>query len=120
MLNGRAWALRDDLNTLTSSQPYVLVSYADADTRPSMVVFKVLREKPDVDPAKNYVFNYRAEAGKVLQAPMPLPILPLPNRPVQTQGWTWQSSNGGFAWFPASKATQDVANHEVPSTTPVD
>ena len=27
MSNGVAWALRDDLNTATSSEPYVLVSY---------------------------------------------------------------------------------------------
>lgn len=74
MLNGRAWALRDDLNLPTSSAPYVLLSWRDADSRPSMTVFKVLRENDQ------WKFRYPATAGTVLQAPMPLPILPPPLR----------------------------------------
>jgi hypothetical protein len=79
MLNGRAWALRDDLNvttnnglTWTSSAPYVLLQYSEADGRPSMTLFKVLREKG------SDTFNYPAVAGKILQSPMPLPLLPAP------------------------------------------
>ena len=68
MINGRAWALRDDLNEVASSEPYVLIHYTEADQRPSMSVFKVERG----------VFDYPAVAGKVLQSPMPLPILPPP------------------------------------------
>lgn len=75
MINGRAWALRDDLNIATSSQPYVLVSYQEADARPATAVFQVLRENA------TYKFNYDAVAGIVLQSPMPLPILPLPIKP---------------------------------------
>jgi hypothetical protein len=111
MLNGRAWALRDDLNLATSSERFVLVQYTAADDRPAMLVFAVLREKV-VD---GHVFSYNAEAGKVLQAPMPLPILPLPTRPVNTIGWRWtQYFNTPPQWFPTSKADQEVANHEVP------
>ena len=75
MLNGRAWALRDDLNLTTdngatdlhwtSSAPYVLLHYTEADQRPAMRVFHV----------KRGTFEYPAIAGKVLQGPMPLPLL---------------------------------------------
>jgi len=50
MISGTAYALRDDLNITNvvgySSDPYVLVEYKEADGRPSMAVYKVLREKP--------------------------------------------------------------------------
>ncbi len=72
LLGGTAWALRDDLNLPTSSPPYVLVDYREADERPAMQVFRVLREKAP------WFFDYPATAGTVLQAPMPLPLLPLP------------------------------------------
>lgn len=84
MIAGRAWAIRDDLNTPTSSEPYVLVRYTDAtDGRPAIHPFFVLREKPE----SNLVFNYQADAGKILQAPMPLPILPLPMKDGQAQNF---------------------------------
>ncbi len=73
---GQAWALRDDLNitnsTGYSSHPYVLLEYTDADGRPSMTPFRVLREKDNV------IFDYTRSAGTVLQAPMPLPLLERP------------------------------------------
>ncbi len=68
MLGGRVWALRDDLNTPASSQPYVLLGYTTGDNRPAMRVFSVRRGD----------FSYAAEAGKIVQAPMPLPLLPPP------------------------------------------
>ena len=114
MLNGRAWALRDDLNLATSSSPFVLVDYVEADERPAMAVFKVLRDKLSA----GIQFVYTAEAGKVLQAPMPLPILPLPLRPAgNPTTWTWNSYfNASPTWFPTSKQGQTVANHEIPLT----
>ncbi len=118
MLNGRAWALRDDLNLATSSGKYVLVEYVDADSRLSMVVFSVLREKLSA----GYQFTYTAEAGKVLQSPMPLPLMPLPTRPVLTGTWDWATNyfTSSPKWYPASKADQSVANHEVPLTVSAD
>ena len=97
MLGGQAYALRDDLNRVLttapavlsgasatySSQPFVLLDYFDSDLRPKMRAFKVLREKL----AAGIVFDYvvtaggdldRSGAGRILQAPMPLPFLPPP------------------------------------------
>jgi len=78
MIGGQGYALRDDLNITTgasfSSLPFVLIDYTGSDGRPSMAVFKVLREKPSA----GQVFDYVVEAGRIIQAPMPLPLLPPP------------------------------------------
>jgi hypothetical protein len=82
MLAGQAFALRDDLNITATqniggdftSEPFVLLQYTEADARPAMRAFKVRREAPELGIA----FNYKKVAGQVLQAPMPLPILPKP------------------------------------------
>ena len=78
MIGGQGYALRDDLNIISggnfSSLPYVLVDHYGSDGRPSMAVFKVLREKPEA----GLLFDYVVEAGKILQAPMPLPLMQAP------------------------------------------
>ena len=78
MIGGQGWALRDDLNITStgdfSSLPFVLIDHTGSDGRPSMAVFKVLREKPEA----GLLFDYVVEAGRILQAPMPLPLLPPP------------------------------------------
>ena len=78
MLNGRVYALRDDLNvigtnaTTYTSEPAVLIAYTSpTDGRPSMHLFKVKRELGTV------VFNYPIFAGSMVPAPMPIPLLPL-------------------------------------------
>ena len=78
MLLGRqAFALRDDLNTASSSLPYVLLEYTESDGRPAMRPFKVLREKPSA----GQVFDYTVTAGSVLDAPMPLRLMEKPLAP---------------------------------------
>ena len=74
MIAGRAYALRDDLNNVnTTSDDYVLVRYTKAaDQRPAMDVFRVLREN------EQHTFDYNAKAGTMLQAPMPLAVMPPP------------------------------------------
>lgn len=78
---GQAFALRDDLNITTgsgyTSDPFVLLAYTESDGRPAMRTFKVLREKPEA----GIVFDYAREAGTILQAPMPLPLLEKPLAP---------------------------------------
>jgi hypothetical protein len=75
---GVVYATRDDLNITSgagySSDRFVLLEYLDQDGRPSMSAFKVLREKPE----SGWVFDYITEAGRKLQAPMPLPLLAKP------------------------------------------
>ena len=112
MLGGRAYALRDDLNMTGSSAanyssaPFVLLEYQAADGRPAMRAFKVTREKPSA----GIVFDYVVEAGKQLQAPMPLPLMEQPVRVLtnliaESGGFTYQSHNynteplrGGGDW----------------------
>jgi hypothetical protein len=78
MIAGQAYALRDDLNvtsgTSYTSDPFVLLQYTDSDGRPSLEPYKVLREKP----GEGVTFNYKVSAGTVLQAPLPLGLLPRP------------------------------------------
>ncbi len=83
MSAGIPYATRDDLNITSgpgySSHPYVLVHYTDSDLRPSMAVYKVLREKPE----EGFVFDYVVPAGQMLQPPLPLPFL---QKPVEGSG----------------------------------
>ena len=79
MLGGQAYALCDDLNITNagpnySSAPYVLLDYTGSDGRPAMRAFHVRREKPEA----GILFDYVVDAGSVLQAPMPLPLLAPP------------------------------------------
>jgi len=101
MLSGRAYVLRDDLNDpATSSKPVVLVNYTDPDDeRPRMAVFDILRE------TASERFRYPAVAGKLLQGPMPLPILPIP---VQDNG---QSPNQEILPDDPPQNTNTLAAH---------
>ena len=75
LIDGNVFALRDDLNSDTSSQPFVLLQYTDAaDKRPAMRVAKVVRE------TATYPLVYNKIAGTPLTPPMPLALLPLPKR----------------------------------------
>ncbi len=119
MQGGQVWALRDDLNITNavgySSHPYVLLEYTDADGRPSMTPFQVIREKGNV------VFDYTRYAGGILQAPMPLPLLekPLGAKPVGSPARSFnteikqhtvsggaQSEAGGFSQVTLITATR--------------
>lgn len=74
LLGGAVWALRDDLSTRATSKPFVLLRYTSGtDSRPAMRVFKVQREDHSIDPP--VTFSYTVDAGKVLNAPMPLPLM---------------------------------------------
>ncbi len=81
---GSLWALRDDLNvtagTNYSSAAFALLEFIDSDGRPSMKPFSVVRE----DASQGFTFQYGVSVGNngglapILQAPMPLPLLPAP------------------------------------------
>ena len=78
ILGGAAYALRDDLNITNalgySSAPFVLIQYLGKDGRPAMIPYWVRREAPE----SSQMFDYVVAAGTLIQAPMPLPLLPLP------------------------------------------
>ncbi len=110
------FATRDDLNVTDtvgySSARFVLLQYVAGDGRPAMSTFKVLREKPSA----GWVFDYVTEAGRLLQAPMPLPLLAKPvegsgdtaiNHNVEPSGgadlpvgWNNSHDNGPFSHYP--------------------
>ena len=77
MVQGNAYALRDDLNSITtSSQPFVLIQYTEPVTaRPAMRAFQVLRANA------TYPLIYDKIAGTPAQPPMPLTSLPPPLKP---------------------------------------
>lgn len=62
------YALRDDLNTPSTSEPFVLVTYKDRKDkdRPRIKVFAVQAE------SEEFRFRYTAEAGRQIQPPMPV------------------------------------------------
>ena len=79
LIDGNVFALRDDLNLATSSDPFVLLQYTDAaDRRPAMRVAKVVRE------TATYPLVYNQIAGWPLTPPLPLALLPLPKRADKT------------------------------------
>lgn len=99
LLGDSAWAIRDDLGTAKTSRPFVLLRYTAADARPAMRVFQVQREDLDlVDPIQ---FNYKIEAGKIVQGPMPLSLLKIP---------TWPDSSAPKNFEEAPTATPNPSN----------
>ncbi len=121
MLGGQAYALQDELNITNgpnySSAPFVLLSYTEADGRPAMSSYQVMRENP----AAGIYFDYIVPAGTLLQAPMPLPLMELPLAaninypggvsnydvsPAGTSGdlptgWTPAAATGAYALYPS-------------------
>jgi hypothetical protein len=76
LIDGNVFALRDDLNLATSSEPFVLLQYTDAtDRRPALRVAKVVRA------TATYPLQYNKIAGTPLTPPLPLALLPLPKNP---------------------------------------
>lgn len=104
---GRAWALRDDLNITSqpnySSDPFVLLEFKDADGRPSMSAFHVVRESAEDK------FDYAMDAGLILQPPMPLPLLDKPIPPTGP-GQLPRSINGEVARRDVTALTMPSAN----------
>ncbi len=121
MQGGQAFALRDDLNITTntngeySSPAFVLVSYLEADGRPAVRPFKVLREKP----AAGLVFDYLKEAGAILQPPMPLPLMEkalAPNVAGQPPKNLNTEINGYVVASSARSAAGSFSNHVITTT----
>ena len=103
MVDGNVYALRDDLNLATSSQPFVLLQYTEpasgsTPARPAMRVAKVVRSNAD------YPLSYAKSAGTKVQPPMPLTLLPPPRK----ADGTWKNTEvAGIADNPASTVAAD-------------
>lgn len=108
LLGSTAYALRDDLNNTNSvgytSDPFVLIQYLASDMRPAMLAYHVRREAPE----QGILFDYVVNAGSVLQAPMPLPLL---TKPILGSGATAVNFNtepaGTSGDLPANWASLD-------------
>ena len=71
VLGGIVYALRNDLNTALSSEPFVLVDYLNpTNAHPEMQLFLVVTTNEE------YSFEYTLQAGQPIQPPMPLAALP--------------------------------------------
>ncbi|MCC7374468.1 MAG: hypothetical protein IT581_07415 [Verrucomicrobiales bacterium] len=105
---GQAYALRDDLNVTATdgytSASFVLLSYNEADGRPAVRTFKVLREKPEA----GIVFDYSRDAGTILQPPMPLPLLEKPLAP-NIAGQPPKSLNTEIDHYQIQSSTRSVS-----------
>jgi hypothetical protein len=85
ILAGRVYAIRNDLNSASSSLSYVLVQYKEAGSaQPKMASFHVL--------ATNEVYQFSQEllAGALLQPPMPLTVLPKASASRLEEGPAWR------------------------------
>jgi hypothetical protein len=105
MQGGQVYALRNDLNDTTetySSSPYVLLNYTGADGRPAMRAFHVLQELGED------TFDYTVEAGTILQAPMPLPLMQK------------LKDNSEFSGSIITSATKIGATHSLTLVTKID
>lgn len=83
------FALRKDLNTLNNySEPYALLKYKNSSDEWAIKVYKVISEEAP------YFFRYSGEAGKEIQAPYPLRILPLCDESEGVSGPHWEDFKG--------------------------
>jgi hypothetical protein len=95
--------LRDDLGSSTTSLPFVLMKYRDAEDhlKPKIKLFKVVATNA------TYPLNYHALAGTLLQPPYPLSLLQ--TEAAGVSGPFWQDRKASF-WAKAA------ANNGGPAT----
>jgi len=90
LLAGQVYPIRCDLNEPDSSDPYVLIQYQDGNNgnRPDMLPYRVVMTNaayPD--------FTFELEAGTLIQAPMPLTVLPNATASEPDSGPAWRDRN---------------------------
>lgn len=98
------FALRDDLGTPVTSEPFVLIRYRDPvdGLQWRMKVWQVVAEESP------YFFQYPAQAGLLLQPPFPLSTFPPPLQAVGVSGPFWQDRKLSF-WAGAAGDDGGVA-----------
>jgi hypothetical protein len=85
------FALRDDLGTPATSEPYVLMKYLEPNqNRGQIKVFKVIAEEAP------YFFEYPGTAATLVQPPFPLSTLQLCSQNVGVSGPRWRDRKGDY------------------------
>jgi hypothetical protein len=97
------FALRDDLGSPTTSQPYVLMKYVAAPGQGGLKVFKVVAQESP------YFFNYPGTAGDLIQPPFPLSTLQLSPQSQGVSGPYWKDRKLSF-WARAAGNDGGLAN----------
>jgi hypothetical protein len=98
------FALRDDLGTSATSEPYVLIRYRDAAAGGQwrMKVWQVVAEEAP------FFFSYPARAGLLIQMPFPLNTLAAAPQSVGVSGPYWRDRKLSF-WAKAAGDDGDAA-----------
>lgn len=100
---GIVYALRDDLGSSETSQPYALLKYRDPADRDDLdrarwhyIVYKVLMEEAIDLPNDKYILRYPGTAGTLIQPPLPIAAMPkcAPNTGVS--GPYWRDRKGDY------------------------
>ena len=97
MYGGKIYALRDDLGTPETSEPFVLMTYQSpaAGMKWKMRLFKPVAEETP------YTFDYSGTAGKLIQAPLPLSVMPGTRESIVVKGPGWKDRKN-FFWARAA------------------
>ncbi len=92
LLGGRAYALRDDLNTPASSEPFVLLQHVSSRNG-----LNALQPYHVIATNAQFAFAFtNGEAGKLVQAPMPVSMLPRCTASHGVSGPYWRDRNQDF------------------------
>lgn len=92
IMGSSVYALRNDLNGVDSSEPFVLVDYLDPDSsRPAMHPFKVYQENA------YYSFDYDITAGTAIVPPMPVGAQPICTNNACKSGPGWRDRK--YDWW---------------------
>jgi hypothetical protein len=98
------FALRDDLETTNTSLPYVLIKYQDPQSNAGrMKVWRVVAQQTP------YFFTYPGEAGKLVQAPLPLSSMQKCQESSGVSGPYWRDRKLDF-WAKAAANNGGAAN----------
>jgi hypothetical protein len=100
------FALRDDLGTTNTSEPYVLIRYRDLDAAGQwrIKVWKVVAEEAP------FFFHYPAQAGSLIQSPAPLNTLAIAPQSTGVSGPYWRDRK---LFFWAKAAGDDGGTAEI-------
>ena len=99
------FALRSDLNTVATSEPFALLKHRDPDTEEwTFTVYQVVAEEG------SDIFRYTGTAGTLIQPPYPLSTMPVCEPSSGVSGPFWEDYKGSL-W--AKAAGPDEAAAEV-------